>query len=226
MKKRYRFMNKEVDLFKKIKGELFTAVVGDVMDSMGLTNQFLPPKIKPIDEEMIVVGRALTVLENDVDVLDDDPFGLMFDALDDLKQGEVYLASGATGVYALWGGLMTTRAMRLESGGAILNGYHRDTQEIRELRFPVFSWGSYAQDQQGRGKVMDFRCRIEFSNGLIVNPGDIVFGDIDGVVVIPKDFEVEVVEAALEKVSSENKVRMAIEGGMSSKAAFKKYGVM
>lgn len=226
MKKRYRFMNKEVDLFRKIKGELFTAVVGDVMDSMGLTNQFLPPRIKPIDEEMIIVGRALPVLENDVNVLDDDPFGLLFDALDDIKKGEVYLASGATEAYALWGGLMSTRAMRLESGGAILNGYHRDTQEIRELRFPVFSWGSYAQDQQGRGKVMDFRCRIEFSNGLVVNPGDIVFGDIDGVVVIPKDYEVEVVEAGLEKVSGENKVRIAIEGGMSSKAAFKKYGVM
>jgi regulator of RNase E activity RraA len=214
MKKRYRFMNKEVDLFRKIKGELFTAVVGDVMDSMGLTNQFLPPRIKPLNEEMIVIGRALPVLENDVNVLDNDPFGLLFDALDDLKKGEVYLASGST------------RAMRLESGGAILNGYHRDTQEIRELRFPVFSWGSYAQDQQGRGKVMDFRCRIGFSNGLVVNPGDIVFGDIDGVVVIPKDYEVEVVEAGLEKVSGENKVRIAIEGGMSSKAAFKKYGVM
>lgn len=219
-------MNKEVDLFRKMKGELFTAVVSDVMDSMGLTNQFLPPRIKPLDEEMVIIGRALTVLENDVDVLDDDPFGLMFDALDDLKKGEVYLASGATGAYALWGGLMTTRAMRLESGGAILDGYHRDTQEIRELRFPVFSWGSYAQDQQGRGKVIDFRCRIEFSNGLVVNPGDIVFGDIDGVVVIPKDYEVEVVEAGLEKVGGENKVRIAIEGGMSSKAAFKKYGVM
>lgn len=69
-----------------MKGEFFTAVVGDVMDSMGLTNQFLPPRIKPLDEEMVIIGRALTVLENDVDVLDDDPFGLMFDALDDLKK--------------------------------------------------------------------------------------------------------------------------------------------
>jgi regulator of RNase E activity RraA len=220
-------MNKASDRFKKIEEELFTAVVGDVMDSIGLTTQFLSPQIKPLDSHTRIIGRALTVLEKDTAKINvDDSFGLMFDALDDLKPREVYLASGSSGAYALWGGLMSTRAMKLGSVGAVLNGYHRDTQEILELGFPVFSWGSYAQDQKGRGKVVDFRCHLEFPNKVAVNPGDIVFGDVDGVVVIPKDHESEVIEAALDKVSGENKVREAIENGMSAKAAYKKFGVM
>lgn len=220
-------MNKDSNLFKKIEEELFTAVIGDVMDSIGLNTQFLPPQIRPLDAHMRIVGRALTVLEKDISKdNDDESFGLMFDALDDLKAGEVYLASGSSGAYALWGGLMSTRAMMLGSVGAVLNGYHRDTQEILELGFPVFSWGSYAQDQKGRGKVVDFRCRLEFTNDIVVNPGDIVFGDVDGIAVIPKDQELEVFDAAMEKVQSENKVREAIEKGMSAKAAYKKFGVM
>ena len=220
-------MNKDVAFLKKIREGLFTAVVGDVMDSMGLTRQFLPPRIRPLEEGMTVVGRAMTVLEEDADVLDEvNPFGVMFDALDDLKADEIYLASGSSGAYALWGGLMSTRAMRLGAAGAVLNGYHRDTQEIRRIGFPVFSWGGYSQDQRGRGKVVDYRCPLELLNGVAVNPGDVVFGDVDGVVVVPQDRESEVVEAALEKVTGEDQVRQAIEGGMSTKDAFKRYGIM
>jgi regulator of RNase E activity RraA len=220
-------MNKDVALFNKIREDLFTAVVGDVMDLMGLTHQFLPPRIQPLKEGMTVVGRAMTVLEEDANVLDEgSPFGLMFDALDDLKVDEVYLASGSSGAYALWGGLMSTRATKLGAAGAVLNGYHRDTQEIRGMSLPVFSWGGYSQDQRRRGKVVDYRCPLELLNGTAVNPGDIVFGDVDGVVIVPQDRESEVIEAALEKVTGEDQVRQAIDGGMSTKDAFKRYGIM
>lgn len=210
---------------ERIKTELFTAVVGDVMDTLGLTKQFLPPQIKPLDDEMVVVGRALTVLESDVSEPKNRSFGLMFDALDDLKPDEVYLASGMSQTYAVWGGLMSTRAIKLGAVGAVLNGYHRDTPEIRSLNFPIFSWGGYAQDQGGRGEVVDYRCPLTFQNGVTVYPGDVVFGDVDGVVVIPREHEREVVDLALEKVRGENKVREAIESGMSAKEAFQKFGI-
>lgn len=210
---------------ERIKTELFTAVVGDVMDTLGLTKQFLPPQIKPLDDDMVVVGRALTVLESDVSEPKSQSFGLMFDALDDLKPDEVYLASGMSPTYAVWGGLMSTRAIKLGAAGAILNGYHRDTPEIRSLNFPLFSWGGYAQDQGGRGEVVEYRCPLTFQNGVTVYPGDVVFGDVDGVVVIPREHEREVVDLALEKVRGENKVREAIESGMSAKEVYQKFGI-
>jgi regulator of RNase E activity RraA len=209
---------------EKIKTELFPAVVGDVMDTLGLTKQFLPPQIKPSDDSMVVIGRALTVLESDVASVSQS-YGLMFDALDDLKPDEVYLASGMSPTYAVWGGLMSTRAIRLKAAGAVLNGYHRDTPEIRSLKFPMFSWGGFSQDQGGRGEVIDYRCPLTFQNGVTVNPGDIVFGDVDGVVIIPREHERNVVDLALEKVHGENAVRDAIEAGMSAKKAYEKFGI-
>ena len=105
-------------LFALIKEELYTAVVGDIMDKMGYTRQFLPPRIRPLRDDMLVAGRAMTVLE--ADVLDAGKekgvnpvlkrsFGLMLEALDDLKEDEVYVCSGSSPAYALWGELMSAR---------------------------------------------------------------------------------------------------------------------
>ena len=140
------------------------------------------------------------------------PFGLMLDALDDLKPFEVYLCSGASPRYALWGELMSTRAIKLGATGAVLDGYSRDTRGILELGFPTFSYGPYAQDQGPRGKVIDFRVPLEIE-GTRVRPGDLVFGDIDGVCVVPREAEVEVMTAALEKARGEKTVRRSDRGG-------------
>jgi len=216
------------ELFDTLRRELFTAVVGDVMDTMGLLRQFLPPQLRPLRDDMVVTGRAMTVLEADVPSDTDfvsEPFGLMFRALDDLKAGEVYVCAGGSPRYALWGELMSTRATKLGAAGAVVDGYHRDTSGILRLGFPTFSYGGYAQDQAPRGKVTDFRVPLEVG-GVKVTPGDIVFGDLDGVCVIPRAAEEEVFRRALEKVQNENLVGQAIEEGMSAQEAFEKFGVM
>jgi regulator of RNase E activity RraA len=222
------------ELYGTIRRDLFTAVVGDVMDTMGLLRQFLPPQIKPLRDDMVVTGRAMTVLEADVFAESHDPsgtdfvsepFGLMFRALDDLKAQEVYICTGGSPRYALWGELMSTRAIQLGAAGAVVDGYHRDTRGILRLGFPTFSYGGYAQDQAPRGKVIDFRVPLEIG-GVKVMPGDIVFGDLDGVCVIPRAAEEEVFRKALEKVQKENLVGQAIQDGMSAQEAFKKFGVM
>jgi regulator of RNase E activity RraA len=216
------------ELFDTLRRELFTAVVGDVMDTMGLLHQFLPPQIKPLRDDMVVTGRAMTVLEADVPSDTDfvsEPFGLMFRALDDLKAEEVYVCTGGSPQYALWGELMSTRAINLGAAGAVVDGYHRDTSGILQLGFPTFSYGGYAQDQAPRGKVIDFRVPLEIG-GVKFTPGDIVFGDRDGVCVIPRTAEEEVFRRALEKVQKENLVGRAIEEGMSAQEAFQKFGVM
>jgi regulator of RNase E activity RraA len=222
------------ELFDTLRRDLFTAVVGDVMDTMGLLRQFLPPHIKPLHDDMVVTGRAMTVLEADVFVeahgsratdFMSEPFGLMFRALDDLKAGEVYICAGASPRYALWGELMSTRAIKLGATGAVVDGYHRDTRGILHLGFPTFSYGGYAQDQAPRGKVIDFRVPLEIG-GVRVMPGDVIFGDLDGVCVIPRAAEEEVFRRALEKVQKENLVGRAIGDGMSAQEAFEKFGVM
>lgn len=223
----------EKEFLNQIKGNLNTAVVGDIMDQLGFQNQFLTPKIKPLRDDMIVVGRAMPVLETDTldntstssNAMLKKPFGLMLEALDQLKENEIYLCTGGTPTYALWGELMSTRALQCGASGAVLNGYSRDTLGILKLNFPTFSYGTYAQDQAPRGKVIDFRVPIKIDN-VAITPGDVVFGDIDGVCIIPQEIDKKVVELAVEKVKGENLVRKSIEAGMSSVEAFNKYGIM
>lgn len=226
--------NNDAELFQLAKRELFTAVVGDVMDKLGLLRQFLPPQIQPLRQDMVAIGRAMTVLEADVfadrvdnsaNPLSNKPFGLMLEALDDLKPNEIYVCTGASPTYALWGELMSTRAMKLGAVGAVVDGYSRDTRGILELGFPVFSYGRYAQDQGPRGKVIDFRVPIEIA-GVRINPGDILFGDLDGVCVVPRDAEEDVFRLALEKARGEKKVADAIRGGMSTVEAWNRFGIM
>jgi regulator of RNase E activity RraA len=222
------------ELFSIIQRELFTCVVGDVMDKINLQHQFLPPQIQPLRQDMVVIGRAMPVLSVDVFVeriagsankLMDKPFGLMLEALDDLKKNEVYVNTGSSPRNALWGELMSSRARKLGSRGAVLNGYVRDTKPILEMGFPTFGFGSYGQDSAPRYKVVDFRVPVEIG-AVRVRPGETLFGDIDGVIVVPAEAEEEVFARALEKVRGEKLVRKAIEEGSSAVEAFAKYGIM
>lgn len=226
--------NDDKELYSIARAELFTALVGDTLDKLGYLRQFLPQGIKPLRSDMVVIGRAMPVLEADVfdesagaatDAAMQRPFGLMFDALDDLKAGEVYICAGGSPNYALWGGLMSTRAIQLRAAGAVVDGFTRDTPEILRLGFATFGLGSYAQDQGPRGKVVDFRTTIEIG-GVRVRPGDIVYGDLDGVVVVPREVEREVFDGAISKARGEKTVQKALEDGMSSAEAFRKFGIM
>ena len=229
-----KFWNSDDELFTASKKELFTAVVGDAMDKMKLFHQFLPQRIQPLKDDMFLIGRAMTVLEADTfeelshnsqNPLMAKPFGLMLEALDDLKKNEVYICSGSSPNYALVGELMMTRAKVLGAAGAVANGFSRDTNGILDLDFPVFSYGRYAQDQAPRGKVVDFRVPIEM-DGVRINPGDIIVGDIDGVCVVPKEHEEEVFLKAFEKARGEKKVLKAIQNGMSAVDSWNKYQIM
>ena len=221
-------------LFATLREKLFTAVVGDVLDKMGHRRQFLPQAISPLRPDMKIAGRAMPVLEADIfdeassssrGPLRDRPFGLMLEALDDLKPNEIYVATGASFRYALWGELMSTRATHLRAAGAILDGFVRDAVGIESLNFPTFCRGVYAQDQGPRGKVIDFRTTVEIE-GIRIAPGDLIFGDREGVIIIPSNVEQQAVSAALDKASTENRVARAIRGGMSAREAFDRFGVL
>lgn len=220
--------------FALARRELYSAVIGDVLDRLGYTRQFLPPGIQPLRDDLVVCGRAMPVLEAD-DVGGESagrhngalerPFGLMLSALDSLAADDVYVCAGASPTYALWGELMSTAARNRGAAGAVLDGWSRDTRGILALGFPCFSRGRYAQDQRARGKVVDFRCPVQIG-AVTVRPGDIVFGDLDGVVIVPQDAADEVFAAALEKARGEKQVFHAIQGGMGAQEAWDRFGIL
>ncbi len=213
------------ELFNLMKKELYSPVIGDVLDAIGLYHQTLPQAIQPLRDTDILVGRAMPVLQIDVHGPQKKPFGYLTEALDQLEEDEIYIASGGNMRCAYWGNILTTTARIRGAAGAIINGYHRDTPQVMEHNWPVFSRGRYSQDSSVRTQVADFRCPIEIE-GVWIESGDLVFADLDGVVIIPKSNEKEVIEKSLQKVASENMVVKEILRGMSATEAYKKYGVL
>ncbi|MGH9657495.1 MAG: RraA family protein [Bryobacteraceae bacterium] len=215
----------DTELFAAVRDRLYTAVVGDVLDQLGHRTHFLPPRIRPLRPEMIVVGRAAPAIVRDEPGDASDRFGKLLHALDALRENEVYITAGGHTPYSLWGELMSTRAVRLGASGCVLNGYCRDEAGILAVGFPTFCWGSYALDISYRGKVVDYGVPTEIG-GVAIAPGDVVFGDRDGVLVVPRDLASEAFELAFAKVESENRVREAFRQGMSAVEAFERFGVM
>lgn len=213
------------ELFDLIRAELYTPVVGDILDGLGRYHQFLPMEIQPMKEAMTIVGRAMPVVMMDIHGPQEKPFGYLTEALDQLQPGEVYIAAGGSQRCAYWGEILTATAKHRGANGAIVYGPHRDTPQVLEQDWPVYSIGRYAQDSSVRTKVDSFRCPLEVG-GVWIEPGDLVFADLDGVLIIPKDLETEVITQALEKARGEKLVRKEIEKGMSSTDAFRKYGIL
>jgi regulator of RNase E activity RraA len=215
----------EPEHFERIRTGLYTPVIGDVLDSLGRLHQFLPQAVRPLDPAMTVVGRAMPVLIADVFGAQARPFGKLTEALDDLQTGEVYVARSGRLQCAAWGEILTATARGRGAVGAVIDGFHRDTAKVLAQEWPVFSRGSYGQDAGVRASVTDFRLPIEIE-GVRVAPGDLIVGDVDGVVVVPREIEAEVLELAFAKVSAEDVTRDAISGGMSSTEAYRTFGVL
>jgi regulator of RNase E activity RraA len=215
----------DAEFFSQIAQILYTPVIGDILDTLGYWHQFLPQPIQPMTPEMRIVGRALPVQITDAWGKQQAPFGRMTEALDAIAPGEIYVATGGSQNCAAWGEIMTATARTRGGAGAIIDGYHRDTPRVLEQNWPVFSRGRFAQDAGVRSKVADFGCPIEIG-GVQILHGDLIVGDLDGVIVVPAKIEKEVIEKAIEKATAEKVVRKAIEAGMSSTDAFHKFGIL
>jgi 4-hydroxy-4-methyl-2-oxoglutarate aldolase len=215
----------DTELFAMMRDVLYTPVVGDILDTLGCYHQFLPPQIQPMRQSDKLAGRAMPALVADCHGPQKKPFGYLTEALDQLQPGEIYLTSGGAMRCAYWGEILTATARNRGALGAIVNGYHRDTPQVLEQNWPVFSRGRFAQDSSVRMRVAEYRCPIEIE-GTLVEPGDLIFADLDGAVIIPRRHEAEVIERALEKARGEKLVRNEIESGMSSTDAFRKYGIL
>ena len=213
-------------LFKMMAEHLYAAVLCDALDQAGFRQQAMRADIRPVYADAVVVGRALTMQSVDVYQREENEYEHEIAAVDALSPGDVMVAStqGSTRT-CLWGELLSTASTARGANGAVIDGYTRDVRLIQKMGFPVFSTGMYPVDSAGRGMVIDYNCTIN-CGGVIVHPGDLIFGDFDGVVVIPKDAAVEVIERAVNKVEGENITRQELQNGATLRDVYDKYGVL
>lgn len=205
---------------------LYTAVLSDACDAAGHRDRALGPDIRPLDESRVLVGRAKTVVWAPMFHVPDRPYDREIAAVDSLRPGEVFVMSvGRSREIVPWGELLSTAAVARGGRGAVLDGLVRDTPRIISMGLPVFCTGRRPYDSCGRGIVVGYDVPIAI-DGVSVSPGDLVFGDADGVVVIPRTVEAEVLERAWTKIAGENTTRDALRAGMALGEVYRIHGVL
>ena len=209
-----------------MRQSLYSAVVSDALDGLGYTHQSPRLLLKPFTGTRLLVGRCKTTLWVDMAHVDARPYELELKAVDECQPDDVLIAAaGGSTRSGIWGELLTTAAKNQGCVGAVIDGAIRDVSKIRDLNFPVYARSTCVYDSLNRQRVVDVDVPVEI-DGVQFHPGDLVFADEDGIVVVPKKVEAEAIERAWKKVHAENVVRDAIRDGMKSAAAFAKYGVL
>jgi len=205
---------------------LYSAVICDALDSMGYRHQALTTHFYNFTGLPRITGRCKTTLWVDMYHEDENPYELELQAVDSCRQGDILIcAAGGSVRSGIWGELLTTAAMNSGCEGVIVHGCIRDIEKMRAMNFPVFATGKSPYDSQNRQRVVDIDVNVEIDN-VVCKPGDIVYGDEDGIVVIPQEIEEEVIKNASEKVNAENISRDAIKAGMKATEAYQKYGIL
>ena len=208
------------------KDRLYSAVLADTLDSLGHRFSVLPPRIRPLVPKWRILGSAVTLSMVPVATEPESPYLVEMECIDGLQPGDVLVAtSNGDRSSALWGELLSTACRARQVEGAVMDALTRDVEKIIDLDFPVFAAGMTPLDSKGRLDGVHFNQPIRVG-ACVVHPGDWVFGDIVGVVVIPQALAEETFAKALEKVNSENLVRRDLAAGRSVKETFAKYGIL
>jgi regulator of RNase E activity RraA len=209
-----------------MRQSLYSAVVCDVLDSLGHPRQSPRIPLKPFTIETILVGRAKTTLWTELEEVDPSPYEKELAAVDDCRPDDVLIAAASGSMRSgIWGELLSTAARNRGCVGAIVDGAVRDVAKMREMQFPVFARSTSPYDSKDRQCVTQIDVPVTI-DGVDFHPGDLVFADLDGVVVVPRSVEPEVIRLAWQKVHAENEVRQAIQGGMKATEAYRRFGVL
>jgi regulator of RNase E activity RraA len=224
-----RFANDD-EIFSFVRERLYVAAVSDILDHLGRRGQVMHSRLRPLLPDMRncgFVGRARTIRWTEIDhVVPEDPYGLEIEAVDSLKPGDVVLHStDHAGTNAPWGELMSTVAKRNGAVGCVCDSQVRDCIKIIDMGFPVYTKGIQPLDSQGRGRVIAYDVPIRCGD-VLVHPGELVFADFDGIVVIPNELEEQVLEAAWDRVNKESQTRADLLKGDSLREVYNRYGVL
>lgn len=211
---------------KTLQEKLYTAVICDALDSLGYPHQSPRLQFQAYTGIESMVGRCKTTLWVDMYHEDSNPYELELQAVDSCQPGDILIAAASGSVRSgIWGELLSTAARNAGCVGTIVHGAVRDIRQMTQMQFPVFATAKCIYDSLNRQRVVDVDVPVEI-DGVRFQPGDLVFADVDGIVVIPQEVEEEVIEKALNKVNDENITRTEIKNGMKATEAYKKYGVL
>jgi 4-hydroxy-4-methyl-2-oxoglutarate aldolase len=216
----------ERDMFDLMAQKLAASVISDILDALGFRDQVMRASIRPLYPEALVVGRAMPVLFAEVFEVPEKPYQMEIEVVDSLRADDVLVAyAPATAKSALWGGILSTAARARGARGVVVEGMTRDVKQITDMAFPVFASGVSPLDAKGRLRVFAYRCAIE-CGGVLVEPGDIIFGDTDGVVVIPQDVALETIHEALKKLEAGRLTAEELTKGTLLRDVYAKHGVL
>lgn len=197
---------------------LSTTTVSDALDRLGVAGQCLG--IKPLDHRFHLCGRAFTIRMIPVGV----ESGTVGDYIDDVPSGSVVVIDNAGRAdMTVWGDILTLVAVKRGIGGTVIDGMCRDVGKSLELRYPLFSRGFSMRTGKDRVQLDAVNVVVSIG-GARVSSGDLVLGDADGVVVVPRTREEEVIAQAKAIDEAESRIREAVEGGMrldEARRAFK-----
>jgi 4-hydroxy-4-methyl-2-oxoglutarate aldolase len=221
-----RLAQSDVELFSHLENTLYTAVVSDALDDLGFRDCAMGEHLRPVSSKVKFAGWARTIACMDTYHIDDDPYGTEIAAIDSILPGEVVVVStGGSKRNAPWGELLSTAATARGAQGAVVDGLVRDVKRIQELGFPLFAAGMKPVDSKGRGIVTAYNCPV-LCAGVLVSPGDLVFADYDGVLVIPAVAIEDAIRIATGKAQRENRSRDELRQGAYLRDVYNKYGVL
>ncbi|MES1169756.1 MAG: RraA family protein [Leifsonia sp.] len=210
----------------EVTSRLYTAVLSDVLDSVGCTGQVAEPGLRPLSPDMRLAGYARTARAVSVSSTPQAPYAKLLEAIDGMSGDDVLvLALQPSSQSAIFGGLLATAVNVAGARGVVVDGYARDASEIQHIGLPTFAKGLMPLDSAGRDEVVEVEEAVALG-GVLVHPGDLIVADLDGVVVVPSALEQTVLRLAFEKVAGEGEVRHALRGGMPTAEAFAKYGIL
>jgi len=203
---------------------LYTGAIADMLDKRGLRNQVLPNSITALTQANRVAGPAFTGQGYPCASTANDDTHTRLEMLDSIQPGTVSLwACGGSVDCAHWGEIMSTAARERGCTGAVVDGGVRDVDFVNAMQYPVFAKFKCSASSVGRWDIKHYQVPIRIGATVIL-PGDFIFGDIDGVVVIPKDLTEEILVAAEQIFERESNMRSELRAGSSVKAAYEKYG--
>ncbi|MFV0338363.1 MAG: RraA family protein [Chthoniobacterales bacterium] len=212
----------ELELCERYEA-LFTAAVNDVLRERNLTHQTLPHNIMPLRENMKVAGAAFTI-KGAKSLLIKDEMKERAEMLESIPQNSV-VAWDTSGddESAQWGEVMTMAANKRGCRGAVVDGGVRDTDRVLTQSFPVFVKYRSSNGMLGRFRISGWQLPIQIGE-VSIFPGDIVFGDIDGVIVVPRDIAYDVLLRAEEIANGEGQLKQWVQEGLPTTEIVKRGG--
>lgn len=209
-----------------LKETLYSGVLCDALDEMGYRNQAIGKELMPLKEDDVLFGPAFTSIATEVYSMPESPLTAQCRVVDQLEEDQIYVLV-TRGEYncAVFGELFATAVQQRKGAGVLLDGYIRDIKSLKKMDLPLFYAGHDPRTSKGRTEINE--CGIPvIMHGVKINPGDIIFGDIDGVVVIPKEVADEVITKALATIEKEDAVRNNLLNGVSLETVYSEIGAI